>query len=208
MSVWADGTSSVLSIAVLLDGIDGSDTGVARLFERVRDIPFRFAAHRDADTLLACGAGTCAPKHALLARLYEQLGLETRFLYVSFRFDEMPGQFPPALRRAAHDGIVRGHAALRVRRPHGWIDIDATFDRPLAAAGFVVTQAWDGRTSMPLVVTPLSRVESTLPPEHEERLLGIDHRTSFPRAVAQPLNEWLDRLRQEWRSSGHAPLVR
>jgi hypothetical protein len=144
----------------------------------------------------------------LLARLYEQLGLETRFLYVSFRFDEMPGQFPPALRRAAHDGIVRGHAALRVRRPHGWIDIDATFDRPLAAAGFVVTQAWDGRTSMPLVVTPLSRVESTLPPEHEERLLGIDHRTSFPRAVAQPLNEWLDRLRQEWRSSGHAPLVR
>ena len=38
----------MLSIAALLDGIDGSDTGVARLFERVRDIPFRFAAHTDA----------------------------------------------------------------------------------------------------------------------------------------------------------------
>jgi hypothetical protein len=198
----------MLSISALLDGVDGSDAGVTRLFERVRDIPFRFAAHRDADTLLACGAGTCAPKHALRARLYGQLGLETRFLYVSFRFDEMPGQFPPALRRAAHDGIVRGHAALRVRRPHGWIDIDATFDRPLAAAGFVVTDAWDGRTSMPLVVTPLSRVESTLPPEHEERLLGIAHRTSFPRSVVEPLNAWLDTLREAWRSTGREPLTR
>jgi hypothetical protein len=208
MSVWADGTSSVLSIAALLDGIDGSDAGVARLFERVRDIPFRFAAHTDADTLLACGAGTCAPKHALLARLYGQLGLETRFLYVSFRFDEMPGRFPPALRHAAHDGVVRGHAALGVRRPHRWIDIDATFDQPLAAAGFVVTNAWDGRTSMPLVVTPLSRVESPLPAEHEERLLGIAHRMSFSRSVVQQLNDWLDTLREAWRAPGAEPLAR
>jgi hypothetical protein len=131
----------------------------------------------------------------LLARLYGRLGVETRFIYVAFRFDDMPGRLPPALRDAVHDGVVRAHAALRVRRPHGWIDVDATFDRPLAAAGFVVTDAWDGRTSMPLAVAPLSRVESTLPPEHEERLLGITHRTQLPRSVVEPLNEWLDTLR-------------
>ena len=197
---------ALLSASALLEGVDASDAGVVKVFERVRDIPFRFAPHNDADTLLACGAGTCAPKHALLARLYEQLGLETRFLYVAFRFDDMPGHFPPALRRATHDGIVRGHAALRLRRPQGWIDIDATFDRPLATAGFVVTEAWDGCTSMPLVVNALSRVESTLSPEHEERLLGIAHRTSFPRSVVEQLNDWLDSFRANGRANVPGPV--
>jgi len=75
------------------------------------------------------------------------------------------------------------------------VDIDVTFDRPLAKAGFVVTDAWDGRTSMPLVVRPLARVESVLPPEHEEVLLGIRHRTGFPRAAVERLNAWLETLR-------------
>lgn len=185
----------MLTVADLLDGADATDAGIARVFQRVRDIPFTFAAHNDADTLLACGAGTCAPKHALLARLYGELGLETRFVYVAFRFEAMPGRFPPPLRNALDDGVLRGHAALRVRRAHGWIDVDATFDEPLAAAGFIVTQGWDGRTSMPLVVNPVSRVESHLPPEHEEQLLGITHRTSFPRRIVEELNAWLQTVR-------------
>ena len=190
----------MLTATDLLDGADATDAGIARVFERVRDIPFAFAAHNDADTLLACGAGTCAPKHALLARLYGELALETRFIYVRFRFDDMPGEFPPALRAVLDDGVVRAHAALRVRRPHEWIDVDATFDRPLTAAGFIVTQGWDGRTPMPLVVNPLSRVESHLPPEHEEKLLSITHRTSFPLRVVEELNAWLQTVR-----AGYSP---
>ena len=141
-----------LTTTALLAGIDTSDAGVARLFERVRDIPFSFAAHRDADTLLTSGSGTCAPRHAFL---------------------------------------------------DGWVEVDATFDRPLAAAGFVMTEPWDGRTSMPLVVRPLSRVESTLSPDHEEALLGIGHRTGFPRQLAERLNDWLGALRSR-RSSAVA----
>src|SRR5262245_39243886 len=191
--------SPALSIAELLDGADASDAGVARVFARVRDIPFTFATHSDADTLLACGAGTCAPKHALLARLYGQLGLETRFIYVAFRFDDTPGDWPRELRHTVHDGIVRAHAALRVRRPSGWVDVDATFDQPLSEAGFIVTERWDGRSSMPLVVTPVSRVESEFPPEHEERLLGISHRTSLPGPVVRELNAWLEMVRTDTR---------
>jgi transglutaminase-like putative cysteine protease len=144
-----------LTVASLLDGVDATDAGVVRLFERVRDIPFSVAAHSDADTLLACGFGTCAPKHALLARLDAAAGLETRFVYVSFRFDHMPGAFPPDLQALIHDGVVRTHAALQV------------------------TEGWDGPASMPLTVRPLARVESALPPEHEEALLGIRHRTGL-----------------------------
>jgi len=117
----------MLTATDLLDGADATDAGIARVFERVRDIPFAFAAHNDADTLLACGAGTCAP----------------------------------------------------------------------------VTQGWDGRTSMPLVVNPLSRVESHLPPEHEEKLLGITHRTSFPLRVVEELNAWLQTVR-----AGYSPADR
>ena len=183
-------------LARFLEDVDASDAGIATVFERVRDIPFAFAPHVDTSTLIATGAGTCAPKHALLAEVYARLGLETRFVYVTFRFDDMPGELPPPLREAIHDGVVRGHAALQVRRRHGWIDVDATFDAPLARAGFVVTRDWDGRSSMPLVVTPLARVESTLTPEHEEAVLGITHRTGFPRAVVAQANEWLDRVRR------------
>ncbi|HYE92776.1 MAG TPA: hypothetical protein VEA38_17230, partial [Terriglobales bacterium] len=82
-----------LSIDALLEGVDTSDEGIARVFERVRDIPFAFAPHTDVPTLLARGFGVCAPKHALLAALCARLGLETRFVYVSFRFDDMPGAF-------------------------------------------------------------------------------------------------------------------
>jgi hypothetical protein len=67
------------SPTALLAGIDPSDAGVARLFERVRDIPFSFAAHRDADMLLTCGSGTCAPKHALLEEALLGIGHRTSF---------------------------------------------------------------------------------------------------------------------------------
>lgn len=176
----------------LLEGVDASDGGIATLFERVRDIPFAFAPHTDADTLLRTGSGTCAPKHALLAQLYERLGVRTRFVYVTYRLDEMPGRFPAELRPLVHDGIVRGHAALQIHRDGRWLDVDATFDRPLKASGFVVTEGWDGRSSMPLVVTPLERVESLEPPARKEAVLGIRHRTALPREVVARVNAWLD----------------
>jgi hypothetical protein len=168
---------------------------VVTIFERVRDIPFKFAPHHDAETLLQCGYGTCAPKHALLAQLYQRLGLETRFVYVTFRFEEMPGEFPEDLRPLLYDGVVRGHTALQLRLNGRWVDVDATFDRPLKTAGFVVTEEWDGRSSMPLVVHPLTRVESEEPPACEETLLGIRHRTRLSRNSVERINGWLDQLR-------------
>jgi len=176
----------------LLEGIDASDAGIVRLFERVRDIPFAFAPHTDAETLLRTGSGTCAPKHALLAELYGRLGVRTQFVYVTYRLDEMPGTFPEDLEALVHDGIVRGHAALQILRDDRWLDVDATFDRPLRRSGFVVTEGWDGRSSMPLVVTPIARVESLEPPARKEAVLGIQHRTALPREVVARVNAWLD----------------
>jgi SH3-like domain-containing protein len=66
----------------------------------------------------------------------------------------------------------------------------------LARAGFVVTESWDGRRPMPLVVSSLARVESREGPEHEEALLGLRERSGFPRAVVTRLNAWLDTLRR------------
>jgi hypothetical protein len=44
---------------------------------------------RPAETLLRHGSGTCAPKHALLAREYERRGVPMRFVYVTSRLDDM-----------------------------------------------------------------------------------------------------------------------
>jgi transglutaminase-like putative cysteine protease len=173
-----------------------TDAEIIEVFERVRDIPFSFAPHTDAETLLRHGSGTCAPKHALLAQEYARLGVPTRFVYVSYRLDEMPGDFPPELRPLVHDGVVRGHAALQIFRSSGWLDLDATFDRPLKDHGFVVTEGWDGRSSMPLVVVPLMRVETSEPPARKEAVLGIEHRTALPRDVIARVNAWLESVRQ------------
>ncbi len=112
-----------------------------------------------------------------------------------YRLDDMPGEFPPELRPLVHDGIVRGHAALQIYRSSGWLDVDATFDRPLKELGFVVTEGWDGRTSMPLVVVPLSRVETDELPARKEAVLGIQHRTALPRDLLARVNAWLDDVR-------------
>lgn len=181
----------------LLSGLDATDAGVATLFERVRDIPFAFRPHTDAATLLEVGSGTCAPKHAWLAQLYQALGVQTRFVYVTYRLDDMPGNFPDELRPLVHDGVVRGHAALQVLRDGRWLDVDATFDRPLKRAGFVVNEQWDGRSSMPLAVKPLTRVESLEPPARIETVLEITHRTALPREVVARVNEWLEATRKE-----------
>jgi hypothetical protein len=56
----------------------------------------------------------------------------------------------------------------------------------------VVTEDWNGRSSMPLVVVPLSRVETLEPPSRKEALLGIQHKTSLPRDVLTRVNAWLE----------------
>jgi hypothetical protein len=184
--------ATAAELSGFLDGVDPSDAGIATLFARVRDIPFAFAPHTDAETLLRTGSGTCAPKHALLAELYGRIGLRTRFVYVTYRLDDMPGDFPLVLRRLVHDGVVRAHAALQIERHGVWLDVDATFDRPLKASGFLVTESWDGRTSMPLVVSPITRLETEEPPARKEALLGITHRTTLPRDVVARVNAWLE----------------
>jgi hypothetical protein len=77
------------------------------------------------------------------------------------------------------------------------VDVLVTMGTP---AGVVPNLARPGGN-----VTGMSLKE---PPEHEELLLGIAHRTSFPRSVVQQLNDWLDALRANSRSNGVGPLRR
>ena len=86
------------------------------------------------------------------------------------------------------------------------IDFDVTFDRPLAVAGSVVTDAWDGRTSMPLVVTPLSRVESRCPRSTKNACLG-SLTGRVPCSVVEPLTTgWTPFVRRSF--ARREPLTR
>jgi transglutaminase-like putative cysteine protease len=172
------------------------DQEVRRIFEAVRDIPFGFGPHQDPASLLTCGYGTCAPKHALLAQRFAALGLRTRFVYVTFRFDDMPGNFPPDLASLVHDGKLRGHVALQLERDGRWLDVDATFDAPLARSGFTVTLDWDGRRSMPLTVVPVHREESLDEPARFEPLQSIHRETALPGSLVRRINAWLEEQRQ------------
>jgi transglutaminase-like putative cysteine protease len=173
-----------------------SDQDVVRAFETVRDMPFGFGPHQDPATLLSCGFGTCAPKHTLLAQRFAALGLRSRYVYVTFRFNDMPGRFPPELAALLHDGKLRGHVALQLERAGRWVDVDATFDLPLAREGFRVNRHWDGRSSMPLTVEPVQRAESAQEPAAYEALQVLNRRAKLSADAVARINAWLNAVRQ------------
>lgn len=124
-----------------------------RLFEKVRDFPFRYPSSRDPVEVLQTGAGSCSGKHYLLAELYRRLGLPVRHAMCLHRFNDSPIPFPDRLQAMLDkEQILDVHNYLQIGVDGEWVDVDATWSMPLREYGFPVTDEWDGRSSMPLTV--------------------------------------------------------
>ncbi|MFE9455825.1 transglutaminase domain-containing protein [Streptomyces californicus] len=118
---------------------ESSEEGRVRLYEQVRAVPYATDGAHDGESLLVVGRGDCLAKAGyLLAGLRAQglVARPVRWLYLlPPRPDEVYGL------RSREDV----HTAVEVWLAGRWVMVDATFDPPLAAAGFTVGQ-WDGAT--------------------------------------------------------------
>lgn len=141
------------------DGLDPRQSRIS-IFEHIRDIPYSLAVRMtDPRTapgqILALGKGYCAPKHYLLAAMFHMLRLDVVYATFPFLWNDPGIHYPPKLRDLAAVMPVAYHLACRVRLNNRWVLVDATWDRPLARAGFPINEHWDGFSDMRCAVKPI-----------------------------------------------------
>jgi hypothetical protein len=87
--------------------------------------------------------------------MYRKLDLDVVYATFPFLWNDPDLRYPPELRRLAAGMPVAYHLACRVRIGVRWVLVDATWDRPLAEAGFPVNENWDGFADTKCAVKPL-----------------------------------------------------
>lgn len=85
------------------------------------------------------------PKHYLLAEICRRLGFKVVYAPFPFLWNNPDLQYPPKLRQLATGLPVAHHLACRVCINDQWMLVDATWDRSLKRAGFLVNKHWDER---------------------------------------------------------------
>ena len=101
------------------------------------------------EVLLTKHAGTCTGKHLVLQACLDALGVEWKPVVCTFRWSEQGIALPDDCRAILADGEWdHGHNFVQIKWVSGqWIDLDITWDRPLAPLGFLCLPAqWDGST--------------------------------------------------------------
>lgn len=78
-------------------------------------------------------------------------------MYATFAFswNNPEIRYPPGLREIVRRLPVSHHLACRVRIGCRWVLVDATWDPPLAKAGFPVNRNWDGVADMRYAFKPI-----------------------------------------------------
>ena len=139
--------------------LDPHDSMVS-IFEHIRDIPYSLSVPitdsiTSPEQLLIAGKGSCGPKHYLLAEMFRKLNLSVVYATIAFSWRDPDLSYPPGLRKLAWKLPVAYHLACRVQAGCRWILVDATWDPPLAKAGFPVNDPWDGYSETRCAVKPL-----------------------------------------------------
>jgi hypothetical protein len=140
-------------------GLDTRESMIS-IFSHIRDIPYSLIApmsdpKTSPEQLLVAGKGSCGPKHYLLAEMYRKLNVSVVYATIAFSWNDPDLHYPPELRKQAARLPIAHHLACRVQIGCRWILVDATWDRPLAKAGFPVNDYWDGYSEMRCAVKPL-----------------------------------------------------
>lgn len=176
------------------------------LFEKVRDIPYAYPTSRDPAEVLHANRGSCSGKHYLLGALYRELGLPTRHMICTHRFNESPIAFPDDMQDALRrNEIVDLHDYLQIEVDGRWLEVDATWQADLRAFGFPVNEDWDGKTPMSLSVVPdeLTLVESDPEKQKEAMLAKLTPRQrTLRKQFLDALNGWVQDLTAELQRDG------
>lgn len=133
---------------------------IISIFSHIRDIPYSLVvpvtgAKNPQEEMLIAGTGSCSAKHYLLADMFRNLNLNVVYATFPFLWNDPDLHYPPQLRNLAATLPVAHHLACRVQIGCRWVLVDATWDLPLAKAGFPVNDNWDGYSETQCAVKSL-----------------------------------------------------
>lgn len=181
----------------------GRDPVTARItvFERVRDLGYRYPSSRNPHDVLRQGGGSCSGKHYLLGELFRGLGVPVRHMLCTHRFNDSPLPFPAHMQALLQKNeIVDFHDYLQICVDGDWIDVDATWPLALREFGLPTTEEWDGRSSMNLTVVPDEHETLTGDPAKakEEHLSHLTPRQrTLRKQFLEALSQWVLELQAE-----------
>jgi hypothetical protein len=168
------------------------------IVQRVAAIPWGEA--RDVETVLQKNCGTCTGKHLLLQKYFDDEGIEYRPVVCIFRWQDQNLQLPDHLQSILDDNEwVHGHNFVQVKNSADeWIDVDVTWDAPLAAYGFrTLPEDWDGETSFVGVQSIVERWDNvSILDKKKDLIVSLTPEQQLAREkFLEGFVEWIDRLR-------------
>ena len=183
----------------ILSEFEGQDNQqkIVGLFRLVRDIPYGGMGSRDPEKVWELRTGTCSGKHLLLGKLYEEIGINVKFMMCLSEFNFLKDCFPDNLKKILEQNKIPDyHNYLRISYNDKLVDVDVTFDLPLKKFGFPVNVDWDGTTNCIIAFRPIEIYEvsdlihekmnklNRLPKETQEiRIKFIDEITKWMKQV-------------------------
>ncbi len=140
----------------------GEDLNAARLFDLVRDMPYRRASSRQPEITIREWRGTCSGKHYLLKVLLEEFGLHVILIAATHEYtaENIPWA-PPELRAFLDDAPVPDvHNFLRVEidpfdEANDWMTVDATWPLAARALGLPANERWVEGRDMRVAADPI-----------------------------------------------------
>lgn len=170
------------------------------LFKAVRDIPYGSIGSRDPNKVYEANKGTCSGKHALLKLLLEQIGLDVKDKICVHCFNDLPIDFPEKINTFLQNHeIFDPHNYLQVFLNGVWLDLDVTWDSPLARYGFETNDGWNAKTDAHLCVSLLEDYDVDDPVTEKISIIQ-----ALPKSMQKAreeflylLTEWLEEIRKK-----------
>ncbi|HEU0117500.1 MAG TPA: hypothetical protein VFR09_02600 [Alphaproteobacteria bacterium] len=164
-----------------------------KLFQFIRDIPYRIALSQDEQDY------SCAAKTPMLQKMLSTVGLKSRRICCQFEWKSF-GLPEDILKQAI--ATECGHEYLEVYIPENdkWVAADPTWDSKINSTGLPIAE-WDGMNPTALAIKPtkvFSPEESAKINEEVENASKEAWNTFFEenRIFFRSLNAWFERHRQ------------
>lgn len=165
------------------------------IFSHIRDIPYAIVPEwRDFEDvekkMVTDNRGWCGPKHHLLAWMFHSLGIEIRYTYIPFRWQDQRVSYPQRLRELLPYIPTSTHLCCTALLNGTWQLLDTTWDPPLRKVGFFVNEPWDGMSETIPAVTGLK-------PNIRDVPLSDPSSWEKRKEFVKVLNTWLEEIREE-----------
>lgn len=176
------------------------------IFNHIRNIPYAIVPEfRDPKVgtsgILDLNKGSCQPKHFLLAAFFDKLNIPVKYVSYPFKWQDQPLKFPDNFKETLNGLPLSYHLACKAYIEYKWVSVDATYDPVLKAAGFPITEEWNGLDNTKNAVIPIEEIihenlKERIAYESAQRSRYSDKEKSLSADFVEKLNSWLENIRK------------